>query len=79
MLDVVLFVQDDVLAHKLRRLLDGMGAKVARYLGLPADWFDAKIDEGNSILRLLHYPPIAGATGEAIRAGTYQGVRLGLA
>jgi DNA-binding response OmpR family regulator len=31
MLDVVLFVQDDVLAHKLRHLLDGMGAKVARY------------------------------------------------
>jgi DNA-binding response OmpR family regulator len=31
MLDVALFVQDDVLAHQLRHTLEGMGARVARY------------------------------------------------
>ncbi len=31
MLDVALFVQDDVLAHQLRHTLEGMGASVARY------------------------------------------------
>ena len=30
---------------------------VALHLGLPEDWFDDKVNFGNSILRLLHYPP----------------------
>ena len=30
---------------------------VALHLGLPEDWFDDKVESGNSILRLLHYPP----------------------
>lgn len=32
-------------------------AAVALYLDLPEDWFDDKVESGNSILRLLHYPP----------------------
>ncbi len=30
---------------------------VALHLDLPEDWFDDKVNFGNSILRLLHYPP----------------------
>ena len=30
---------------------------VALHLELPEDWFDDKVESGNSILRLLHYPP----------------------
>ena len=30
---------------------------VALHLGLEEDWFDDKVEMGNSILRLLHYPP----------------------
>ena len=30
---------------------------VALHLALPEDWFDDKVEMGNSILRLLHYPP----------------------
>ncbi|WP_084398860.1 isopenicillin N synthase family dioxygenase [Henriciella aquimarina] len=30
---------------------------VALHLQLPEDWFDDKVEMGNSILRLLHYPP----------------------
>ncbi|MEM5518208.1 2-oxoglutarate and iron-dependent oxygenase domain-containing protein [Henriciella sp. AS95] len=30
---------------------------VALHLNLPEDWFDDKVEMGNSILRLLHYPP----------------------
>jgi isopenicillin N synthase-like dioxygenase len=44
--------------------MDKVGARIlssiARYLDLPADWFDPTIEDGTSILRLLHYPPIAG-------------------
>lgn len=35
---------------------DLLGA-IALHLGLPEDWFDDKVETGNSILRLLHYPP----------------------
>ncbi len=54
--------------------LDGMGAKVlqaiAHYLGLPRHEFDDAVEYGNSVLRLLHYPPIpADATG--VRAGAH--------
>lgn len=58
---------------------DAAGARilagVARDLGLPADWFDAKIDEGNSILRLLHYPPVP-ADAPGIRAGAHTDINL---
>lgn len=30
---------------------------IALHLGLEEDWFDDKVEYGNSILRLLHYPP----------------------
>ncbi|RIJ24684.1 isopenicillin N synthase family oxygenase [Henriciella barbarensis] len=30
---------------------------VALHLELPENWFDDKVESGNSILRLLHYPP----------------------
>ncbi len=60
--------------------MDRVGAKIlsyiARYLGLPADWFDGAIADGNSILRLLHYPPIAGDAGAAIRAGAHEDINL---
>jgi isopenicillin N synthase-like dioxygenase len=48
---------------------------VARYLGLGADWFDAPVRDGNSVLRLLHYPPISEAAG-AIRAGAHEDINL---
>ncbi|MCW2364869.1 isopenicillin N synthase-like dioxygenase [Sphingobium sp. B7D2B] len=58
---------------------DAVGARilsgVARHLGLAPDWFDAKIDEGNSILRLLHYPPVS-AQAPGIRAGAHEDINL---
>jgi isopenicillin N synthase-like dioxygenase len=42
--------------------LDGLGRRilqsVAVYLGLERSFFETTVDEGNSILRLLHYPPV---------------------
>jgi len=54
--------------------LDGMGARVLRaiasYLGLERRLFDAPVAFGNSVLRLLHYPPVPeDATG--VRAGAH--------
>jgi isopenicillin N synthase-like dioxygenase len=30
---------------------------IARHLGLAPDWFENTVEDGNSVLRLLHYPP----------------------
>jgi isopenicillin N synthase-like dioxygenase len=46
---------------------------IARYLDLPADFFDRTIDNGNSVLRLLHYPPVA-EDGPNIRAGAHEDI-----
>ena len=60
--------------------MDKVGARIlssiARYLDLPAHWFDPAIEDGNSILRLLHYPPIAGDTEGCIRAGAHEDINL---
>ena len=60
--------------------MDKVGARIlssiALYLDLPADWFDPAIEDGNSILRLLHYPPIVGATDGCIRAGAHEDINL---
>ena len=60
--------------------MDKVGARIlssiARYLDLPASWFDPAIEDGNSILRLLHYPPIAGDAEGCIRAGAHEDINL---
>jgi len=65
---------------ELYRQFDQTGATIlsaiAVYLGLEPDWFDKGIDEGNSVMRLLHYPPIPNLQGEAIRAGAHGDINL---
>ncbi|MGE3693200.1 MAG: isopenicillin N synthase family dioxygenase [Novosphingobium sp.] len=59
---------------------DRAGAKIlsriAVHLGLEENWFDPAIDDGNSVLRLLHYPPVEQAEGGAIRAGAHEDINL---
>ncbi|ODT85468.1 2-oxoglutarate and iron-dependent oxygenase domain-containing protein [Phenylobacterium sp. SCN 70-31] len=63
----------------LYQALDSMGLKVleaiAAYLGLPRHFFDDKVDVGNSILRLLHYPPVP-QDGPHIRAGAHEDINV---
>lgn len=59
---------------------DDVGAtilsRIAVWLGLEADWFVPAIADGNSVLRLLHYPPVPGAPDGAIRAGAHEDINL---
>jgi isopenicillin N synthase-like dioxygenase len=48
---------------------------IARYLGLAPDWFADKVEHGNSVMRLLHYPPIP-ADAPGIRAGAHGDINL---
>lgn len=49
---------------------------IAIYLDLPEDYFDAKIHNGNSILRAIHYPPITQEPASAIRAEQHEDINL---
>lgn len=61
----------------LYRALEKLGTRVmgaiADYLGEPPDAFEASVTGGDSILRLLHYPP-AAFDGPAIRAGAHEDI-----
>jgi isopenicillin N synthase-like dioxygenase len=49
---------------------------IAIYLNLPENYFDAKIHNGNSILRAIHYPPITQEPKNAIRAEQHEDINL---
>ena len=61
----------------LYRALDDLGARVlkaiARHLDLADDAFEDPTRDGNSILRLLHYPPVA-ADASGVRAGAHEDI-----
>ena len=52
---------------------------IAVYLGLPENYFDDKVHNGNSILRTLHYFPIENPDAlppDAVRAGAHEDINL---
>jgi isopenicillin N synthase-like dioxygenase len=55
-------------AHLLRAIAD--------HLGLPTQYFDAHIHNGNSILRAIHYPPITSEPDSAKRAEQHEDINL---
>jgi isopenicillin N synthase-like dioxygenase len=54
---------------------DRLLSAIARYLGLVPDWFDPAVRDGNSVLRLLHYPPV-DANAPEVRAGAHEDINL---
>lgn len=51
-------------------------AATALYLNLPETYFDDQVDDGNSILRAIHYPPITHEPKSAIRAEQHEDINL---
>lgn len=49
---------------------------IALYLGLDEFYFDQYVDNGNSILRAIHYPPITSEPKSAIRAEQHEDINL---
>ena len=60
--------------------LDEAGGRLLRaiavHLGLAPDFFVDPVRDGNSILRLLHYPPVSDAAPGAIRAGAHEDINV---
>ncbi len=67
-------------AYTLFRSLDDLGKRVLQLiaisLGIAPDWFDTRIDRGNSILRAIHYPPIRDKKTPAVRAARHEDINL---
>jgi isopenicillin N synthase-like dioxygenase len=55
-----------------RRLLTA----IARWLKLPSDYFEGKVQLGNSVLRVIHYPPMSAQPTESVRAGAHEDINV---
>lgn len=71
------------IALEVYRRLESTGVQmlkaIALYLGLPEDYFDAKVKHGNSILRAIHYFPIEdpdSVPADAVRAAEHGDINL---
>lgn len=64
----------------LYQALDALGARLLRALALhiklPEDYFEDKIQFGNSILRPIHYPPIEQGDIPNVRAGAHEDINF---
>jgi len=60
--------------------LDQLGGRLLRalalHIALPEDYFEDKIDSGNSILRPIHYPPVEHGDVPNVRAGAHEDINL---
>jgi isopenicillin N synthase-like dioxygenase len=68
------------LSKKLYKSFEKSGGHLLRaiaiHLDLPEDYFEEKIEKGNSILRTIHYPPITEEPRSAIRAEQHEDINL---
>lgn len=51
-------------------------SRIATALDLRSDWFAPATADGNSVLRLLHYPPVSADQNGAIRAAAHEDINL---
>ncbi len=69
----------DAATYALFEAMDALGLRILRaialYLKLPATFFDDKVGMGNSILRLLHYPPVS-PEASGVRAGAHEDINV---
>lgn len=66
-------------AYGLYEAMDAFGGKIlraiAQTLGEQPSYFEDKVNLGNSILRVLHYPPVTDA-GDHVRAGAHEDINV---
>jgi isopenicillin N synthase-like dioxygenase len=59
--------------------MDALGRRIlraiARYMDLGDDFFEDKVQLGNSVLRMLHYPPVP-ANAPGVRAGAHEDINV---
>jgi len=67
-------------AYGLYQALDELGCRMLRamalYLKQDEYFFDHKVNQGNSILRPIHYPPVKDTGTLSVRAGQHEDINL---
>jgi isopenicillin N synthase-like dioxygenase len=64
------------LFQALERVAEMLLRALAEYFDLPRDTFAAMMRQGNSILRVLHYPPVPAGADPAVRAAAHEDINL---
>ena len=66
--------------YGLYQAFDALGARllsaIARAARLPANFFDDKVNLGNSVLRVIHYPPLPPEPTPSVRAGAHEDINV---
>jgi isopenicillin N synthase-like dioxygenase len=64
----------------LYKAFDALGLRllsaIARSVKLPANYFDDKVNLGNSVLRVIHYPPMPPEPTPSVRAGAHEDINV---
>ena len=68
--------QADELYQSLEHVGRQMLKAIALHLGLDEAYFEQFVPGGNSILRLIHYPPITSEPDSSVRAGQHEDINL---
>jgi isopenicillin N synthase-like dioxygenase len=64
------------LYSSLERVAENLLRALAEYFDLPRDTFASMMTVGNSILRVIHYPPVRPDQAPAVRAAAHEDINL---
>jgi isopenicillin N synthase-like dioxygenase len=64
------------LYSSLERVAENLLRALAEHFELPRDTFSAMMSVGNSILRIIHYPPVQPEHAPAVRAAAHEDINL---
>src|SRR5262245_22796007 len=64
------------LYRSLERVADALLKALADYFELPHRTFSDMMQHGNSILRIIHYPPVPPGVDPAVRAAAHEDINL---
>jgi isopenicillin N synthase-like dioxygenase len=64
------------LYSSLERVAENLLRALAEYFDMPRDAFSSMMEVGNSILRVIHYPPVRSDQAPAVRAAAHEDINL---
>jgi isopenicillin N synthase-like dioxygenase len=64
------------LYKSLERVAENLLRALAEYFEMPRDTFSSMMSVGNSVLRIIHYPPVGPEHAPAVRAAAHEDINL---
>jgi isopenicillin N synthase-like dioxygenase len=64
------------LYRSLERVARALLQALADHFELPRETFSSMMEDGNSVLRVIHYPPVAPGVDPAVRAAAHEDINL---